>query len=57
LRAGEFFHAYYRQVPLIEVVYSDHENHLILVVDKPEEGRAVSRAWEEEWRSGIEKLP
>jgi len=32
----------------IEVVYSDHENQLILVVDKPAEGRAVSEAWEKQ---------
>jgi hypothetical protein len=32
----------------IEVVYSDHENQLILVVDKPVEGRAVSEAWEKQ---------
>ncbi len=29
----------------IEVVYSDHQNQLILVVDDLEEGRAVSDAW------------
>src|SRR5208283_891525 len=41
----------------IEVVYSDHENQLILVVDKPEKGRAVSRTWEEERGRGIDKRP
>jgi hypothetical protein len=29
----------------IEVVYSDHQNQLILVVDDPERGRAISEAW------------
>lgn len=29
----------------IEVLYSDHANQLILVVDDPEKGRAVSEAW------------
>lgn len=29
----------------IEVVYSDHQNHLILVVDNLEKGRAVSENW------------
>ncbi len=29
----------------IEVIYSDHQNQLILVVDDPEKGRAVSEAW------------
>ncbi len=29
----------------IEVVYSDHANQLILVVDDLERGRAVSEAW------------
>ena len=29
----------------IEVIYSDHQNQLILVVDDPEKGRAVSDAW------------
>lgn len=32
----------------IEVVYSDHENQLILVVDDLEKGRAVSDAWKAE---------
>lgn len=36
----------------IEVVYSDHEHQLILVVDKPEQGRAVSQAWEKERSQG-----
>lgn len=30
----------------IEVLYSDHEHRLILVVDDYERGREVSRAWE-----------
>jgi hypothetical protein len=29
----------------IEVLYSDHANQLILVVDDLEKGRAVSEAW------------
>ncbi|HOX71196.1 MAG: hypothetical protein WAS23_03900 [Dokdonella sp.] len=29
----------------IEVLYSDHDNQLILVVDDPVKGRAVSLAW------------
>ena len=29
----------------IEVIYSDHQNQLILVVDDPVKGRAVSDAW------------
>lgn len=32
----------------IEVVYSDHANQLILVVDDFEKGRAVSEAWKAE---------
>ena len=32
----------------IEVLYSDHENRLILVVDDMERGRRVSEAWEAE---------
>lgn len=32
----------------IEVLYSDHDHRLILVVDDPERGRAVSDAWERE---------
>ena len=32
----------------IEVMYSDHENQLILVVDDVERARAVSKAWTEE---------
>lgn len=30
----------------IEVLYSDHDNQLILVVDDAERGRAVSDAWQ-----------
>jgi hypothetical protein len=41
----------------IEVVYSDHENQLILVVDKLEEGKAVSRTWEAERRAGEGRGP
>ena len=29
----------------IEVIYSDHSNRLILVVDDPAKGKAVSAAW------------
>jgi hypothetical protein len=29
----------------IEVIYSDHQNQLILVVDNPEKGRKVSEEW------------
>jgi hypothetical protein len=29
----------------IEVVYSDHANQLVLVVDDPAKGRAISEAW------------
>ncbi len=29
----------------IEVIYSDHQNQLILVVDDFEKGRAVSEMW------------
>ncbi len=36
----------------IEVLYSDHEHRLILVVDDPEKGRAVSEAWERERLAG-----
>ena len=34
----------------IEVLYSDHEHQLILVVDDPVRGRAVSEAWSRETR-------
>lgn len=30
----------------IEVIYSDHDHQLILVVDDMEKGKAVSRAWQ-----------
>jgi hypothetical protein len=32
----------------IEVLYSDHDHQLILVVDDPRRGRAVSEAWARE---------
>jgi len=32
----------------IEVIYSDHQNQLILVVDDPGKGKAVSDAWKSE---------
>lgn len=34
----------------IEVLYSDHANRLILVVDDVDAARAVARAWQQEWR-------
>ena len=34
----------------IEVLYSDHANQLVLVVDDPAKGRAVAAAWMEERR-------
>jgi hypothetical protein len=36
----------------IEVLYSDHDNQLILVVDDIAKGREVSLAWAQEQRSG-----
>ena len=35
----------------IEVLYSDHDHQLILVVDDVEKGRAVSASWSQEQRS------
>jgi hypothetical protein len=32
----------------IEVLYSDHDHQLILVVDDPAKGREVAAAWEQE---------
>jgi len=32
----------------IEVLYSDHDNQLILVVDDVEKGRAIAAAWSKE---------
>ncbi len=37
----------------IEVIYSDHQNQLILVVDDVEKGRAVS----EDWKRGLVTEP
>jgi hypothetical protein len=34
----------------LEVIYSDHDNNLILVVNDLEKGRAVSEAWSSEQR-------
>jgi hypothetical protein len=34
----------------IEVIYSDHDHQLILVVDDLERGRMVSEAWSRERR-------
>jgi hypothetical protein len=39
----------------IEVLYSDHDHRLILVVDDLERGRAVSEAWSRE--SGLDAPP
>jgi hypothetical protein len=36
----------------IEVLYSDHQNQLILVVDDLSKGRAVSEAWSREQSEG-----
>jgi hypothetical protein len=36
----------------IEVLYSDHQNQLILVVDDLSKGRAVSEAWSREQAGG-----
>jgi len=36
----------------IEVLYSDHNHNLILVVDNMEKGRAVSEAWTREQTRG-----
>lgn len=36
----------------IEVLYSDHDNQLILVVDDLAKGRAVSESWTSENRQG-----
>lgn len=33
----------------IEVLYSDHDHQMILVVDDVEKGRQVSEAWTKEW--------
>jgi hypothetical protein len=40
----------------IEVLYSDHANQLILVVDDPVKGRLVSEAWTRENQS-VSKIP
>lgn len=37
----------------IEVLYSDHDHQLILVVDDLEKGRAVSESWTREQRTGV----
>ena len=36
----------------IEVLYSDHQNQLILVVDDLDRGRRVSEAWAKERGQG-----
>ncbi len=36
----------------IEVLYSDHEHQLVLVVDDMEKGRLVSDAWTRDQKSG-----
>jgi hypothetical protein len=38
----------------IEVVYSDHDHRLILVVDDTHKGRAVSEAWTREQTSNLQ---
>jgi len=40
----------------IEVLYSDHEQQLVLVVDDPAKGRAVSEAWMRERNSAASHL-
>jgi hypothetical protein len=40
----------------IEVLYSDHANQLVLVVDDLERGREVSAAWERE-RAAVQPRP
>ena len=37
----------------IEVLYSDHDNQLVVVVDDPSTGAAVSEAWTEDGRGRI----
>ena len=37
-----------RQVGALQNKHSDHDHQLILVVDDPEKGRAVSAAWTRE---------
>jgi len=37
----------------IDVLYSDHDNRLILVVDDMVRGREVSAAWMREWHSTV----
>ena len=41
----------------IEVVYSDHANQLIVVVDEVAKGRFVSEAWNAARRSGTQAAP
>ena len=36
----------------IEILYSDHNHNLIMVVDDMEKGRAVSEAWTSEYAEG-----
>lgn len=36
----------------IEVLYSDHNHNLIMIVDNMEKGRAVSKAWTREHAEG-----
>lgn len=40
----------------IEVLYSDHEHQLVLVVDDPVKGRAVSDAWMRERNAAVSHL-
>jgi hypothetical protein len=39
----------------IEVMYSDHDHHLILVVDDLDRGRKISEAWERESAPSLER--
>lgn len=41
----------------IEVLYSDHDHQLILVVDNVEKGREVSEAWAREQSENLKQLP
>src|SRR5882757_1649892 len=39
----------------IEVIYSDHQNQLILVVDDFEKGQAVSESWRQGVRESVDR--
>lgn len=38
----------------VDVQYSDHDHQLVIVPDNLEKGKAVSKAWMQEWWPGIE---